>query len=331
MKLGMLLPPAYDERKWTLARQIGVRHAITLASPELSGKPAPDDWAALKSIHQEFAEAGFELIGLEGDQFDMSAIKQGLPERDEYIERYCRMLENMDKLDIRLLCYNFMAGIGWYRTRTDVQERGGALVTAFDNDEAEKEAVDEAQKITEEKLWDNLFYFLDAVLPVAQEHGVSLSLHPDDPPLSPLKGIGRILTTSESFEKVWQRHPVTSNRITFCQATFKTMDEDLFTLSERWLKEKRIDFLHLRDVAGDKYRFRETFHDNGPTPMASLLNHYAAHGFDGPLRPDHAPLMYGEQQQQFAGGISVGYEVTGKIFAIGYIKGICDMAGISSE
>lgn len=158
-----------------------------------------------------------------------------------------------------------------------------------------------------------------------------MSLHPDDPPISPLKGVGRVLTSAFAFEKVWERYPVSSNKITFCQATFKMMDEDLFALSEKWLKQDRIDYLHLRDVEGHKYKFRETFHDNGPTPMAELLQHYARLGFDGPLRPDHAPVMYGESQGSFSSGLSAGYEITGKIFAIGYLKGICESAGISVE
>ena len=79
---------------------------------------------------------------------------------------------------------------------------------------------------------------------------------------------------------------------------------------------------------GNKDHFRETFHDNGPTPMAELLRHYATHGFNGPLRPDHAPVMFGEAQGTFDSGLSAGYEVTRKIFAIGYIKGICGASGI---
>lgn len=324
----MLLPPAYDERKWTLARQIGVRYAITKAMPALSGKPAPYDLEALRAIQQEFSEVGFTLYGLEGDQFDMQPIKLGLVNRDEWIDRCQQMLRNMGQLGIRLLCYNFMASIGWFRTRTDIQERGGALVSEFDADDAQ-EQVPEAQRVSEAQLWDNLFYFLDAVLPVAQEAGVRMSLHPDDPPVSPLKGVGRILTSADSFEKVWRRYPTPSNSITFCQATFGLMKEDLFALSEKWLQADRIDYLHLRDVEGDKRNFRETFHDNGPTPMAELLAHYAAHGFDGPLRPDHAPVMYGEAQGTFDSGLSAGYEITGKIFAIGYIKGIAEAAGVT--
>ena len=114
MKITMLLPPQYDERKWTLARQIGVAYAITKAMPALSGKPAPYDLAALQSIQQEFEDAGFTLYGLEGDQFDMQPIKLGLANRDEWIERYQQMLRNMEQLGIHLLCYNFMASIGWF-------------------------------------------------------------------------------------------------------------------------------------------------------------------------------------------------------------------------
>ncbi|MGK7394379.1 MAG: mannonate dehydratase, partial [Candidatus Cyclobacteriaceae bacterium M3_2C_046] len=115
MKFSMLLPPVPDERKWTLARQIGINYAITKAAPDLSGKPAPYNFEALQSIKDDFSQAGFQLYGLEGDQFDMAPIKLGLPTRDECIEQYQQMLRNMGQLDIRLLCYNFMAVIGWFR------------------------------------------------------------------------------------------------------------------------------------------------------------------------------------------------------------------------
>lgn len=328
MKLSMLLPPGFDERKWTLARQVGVKYVITKAMSSLSGRPAPYHFEALKSIKEDFGGAGFHLYGLEGDQFDMSSIKLGLSNRDEVIEKYCKMLENMGRLDIRLLCYNFMASVGWYRTRIDVPERGGALTSEFDYNVVKSELLPEDQRISEEKLWDNLHYFLDAVLPVAEKYKILMALHPDDPPVSPFMGVARILTSSAAFDKILKRYPGTSNGITFCQATFKMMGEDLKEISARWLKDKRIFFIHLRDVEGDKFKFRETFHDNGPTPMAEMLKHYFDNGFDGAIRPDHAPAMYGETQNYFAGGISAGYEMTGKLFATGCIKGACSSYGI---
>ncbi|MCC5927775.1 MAG: mannonate dehydratase [Cyclobacteriaceae bacterium] len=326
MKFSMLLPAKEDPAKWTLARQIGVEYAITKASTELSGLPDPSHFQSLQTIKNAFNKAGFTLYGLEGDQFDMSSIKLGRTDRNAVIEKYHQMLRNMGKLEIPLLCYNFMASIGWFRTRVDIKERGGALVSGFYNDDVGNEFLDPDDCVSENKLWENLFYFLDAVLPVAQEAGVTMALHPDDPPVSPLKGVGRILTSPEAFEKVYERHPAKHNAITFCQATFGLMTTDIAALAAKWLKEDRIAFLHLRDVTGDKYNFRETFHDNGPTDMAAMMLLYCKHGFKGPVRPDHAPAMYGERQVDFKGSTSVGYGVSGKIFAIGYLKGLYDMA-----
>lgn len=111
----MLIPPN-DRALAALAAQMGIKYAITKAAPELSGKNPPYDFGALKSAKDGFAERGLELVGLEGDQFDMSPIKLGLPERGEWIGRYAQMLRNMGDLGIRLLCLNWMASVGWFRT-----------------------------------------------------------------------------------------------------------------------------------------------------------------------------------------------------------------------
>jgi mannonate dehydratase len=331
MKLSLLLPPKYDARKWTLARQVGVNYAITKAMPELSGREAPYNFESLKAIKNEFKEAGFELYGLEGDQFDMSPIKLGLENRDELIEKYCRMVRNMGQLGIPLLCYNFMAVTGWYRSKVNVPTRGGALTSEFNLKSMENDLAPEEVRISEEKLWNNLFYFLDAVLPVAEASGVKMALHPDDPPISPFRGVARILTSAASFEKVFAHYPGPNNGVTFCQATFKTMDENLKAVSAKWIKENRIFFIHLRDIEGDVNCFHETFIDNGPTPIAEMIKHYYDCGFDGIIRSDHAPSMYGESHQTFASGISTGYDMLGHIFAVGYIKGICESAGIKLD
>ncbi len=323
----MLLPPKPDPKKWVPAKQIGVNYAVTKAMPSLSGRNAPYDLEALKAVKKDFNDAGFGLYGLEGDQFDMSAIKLGLDGRDEAIEKYRQMLRNMGQLEIPLLCYNFMASVGWCRTNVQVAERGGAFTSEFDYEAIKDELLPEALRVSEEKLWGNLWYFLDAVLPVAEENGIQMALHPDDPPLSPLKGVGRILTSAQAFDSIIQKYKSPANGIAFCQATFKTMGEDIKSVSKKWLDDKRIFFIHLRDVEGDKYKFRETFHDNGPTPMGAMLKHYSDNGFCGLVRPDHAPAMYGETQDTST-AISAGYEMAGKIFAIGYIKGICEAYGI---
>ena len=151
MKLGWMLPVKPDIQ-WEVAAQLGIRYAVTKAAPELSGLSDPSDYESLKEISDRFRERGFRLYALEGDEFDMSRIKLGLPGRDEDIERYQQMLRNMGRLGIELLCYNFMAGIGWFRTRSDLPERGGALTSGFNLEEIDNNV---PLKVTEEEMWRN--------------------------------------------------------------------------------------------------------------------------------------------------------------------------------
>ncbi|MEM7108185.1 MAG: mannonate dehydratase, partial [Bacteroidota bacterium] len=206
----MLLPAKYDERKWTLARQLGVKYAITKAHPDLTNKPAPYDLASLKQTKSNFQAKGIKLFGLEGDQFDMNPIKLGLNNRDEWIEKYIQMLRNMAELDMDLLCYNWMAVFGWYRTNVNILERGEALVSEFDLADVGAK-VDERYQIGESELWNNLYYFLEAVLPEAERLGIQMALHPDDPPVSPLRGVARILTSSIAFDKLMTEFPSPAN------------------------------------------------------------------------------------------------------------------------
>ena len=312
MKLGMMLPVKPDIQ-WKLAAQLGVDAVITKAAPELSGLPDPSDYDALKAVRDRFADAGLTLYALEGDEFDMTRIKLGLPGRDRDLDRYRRMLHNMGKLGIRLLCYNFMAGVGWFRSKHELEERGGALTSGFDLDD-----LDDRQplRVTEEEMWANYAAFLRAVLPAAEEAGVRMGLHPDDPPVSPLLGYSRIFTSAEAFRRAMSLSDSPSHGITFCQATFRVMGEKVFDLIPEF--GSRLFFLHFRDAVGTREHFRETFHDNGPTDMAALLRLAGKYAPDCLIRPDHTPTMAGESNEK------LGYTVQGNLFAVGYIRGILD-------
>lgn len=318
MQLADFLP-ATPDRSWELARQLGVRHAICKCAPELTGLDAPDRIDALRAIQRRFAEAGFALRGLEGDQFDMRRIKLGLPGRDEDLERYRRMLANLGELGIPLLCYNFMATIGWFRTDTAVELRGGALSSGFSL-ARQGEPVPEAERIDAGRLWENYQAFIGAVLPAAERAGVALALHPDDPPVPVLKGVARIFITPEAVERAMALSPSPSHRLTFCQATYRAMGADPEALARRW--GRRIAFVHFRDVAGTAEEFTEVFHDEGPTDMAAMVRAYRDIGFDGPIRVDHVPSMAGEDNSRH------GYACLGRLFAIGYLKGLCDAQGV---
>ena len=270
---------------------------------------------------------------------DMRRIKQGLPGREQDIESYKRMLQNMGRLGIRLLCYNFMVGMNWGRTQADIPIRGGALASGFDQSQMRNHApIEGVGEILAEQIWENYAYFIERVGPVAAEHGVMMGLHPDDPPVASIRGVGRIFGTVAGFERALGLLDAPTHGVTFCQATFGLIHDDVPRLAARWGKAGRIPFIHWRDVVGTAECFHEVFHDDGPTDMGALLKTYDDAGVDAFLRVDHVPAMEGEQVPVSAiadtstGSVmAVGYETMGRLFAIGYLKGLLKGQRISFE
>jgi mannonate dehydratase len=218
-----------------------------------------------------------------------------------------------------------MAGTDWVRTRLDAPERGGAKVTEFDlaaadaavrlgYTPADGRADELARQLTPAKLWDNLERLLNGLLPVAEECGVTLAMHPDDPPLPELLGKPRIMHTVEAFERLVRLAPSPANAVCFCQGTFAATGVDIPAAIRRL--GPHIRYVHFRDVRGTRESFAETFHDNGPTDMAAAMRAYRAVGFDGPMRPDHVPQLVGEDDGE------PGYTMLGRLFAFGYIRGL---------
>ncbi len=315
IQLAELFSPGQTSRLRT-AVQAGVTHAIVGVSGTLAKVPRDRYVDTLTNIKQEFADAGMKFAGVESHPVPAEKIKLGIDGRDEEIENYKAVIHALAKVGVPMICYNWMAGIGWYRTKVEVPERGGALVSEFDYEDSKKQGLTQWGEVSEQKIWANLEYFLKAVIPVAEKAGIKMALHPDDPPISPLRGIGRILTSAANFRRVLQMVPSPVNGITFCQANFKAMGEDIEALAKEWCAQDKIFFVHFRDIAGTREHFRETFHDNGPTDMVRMLQVYSESGFHGPMRPDHAPTMEGESNA------TPGYAMIGKVFAFGYMKGI---------
>jgi mannonate dehydratase len=214
-----------------------------------------------------------------------------------------------------------MAGTDWVRTKLNAPERGGAKVTAFDLADVKHamSLTDEASpvhsdSITADELWRNLKSFLRELVPVAEDTGVTMCMHPDDPPLPQLLGRARIMNSVENFERLVELVPSPANAICFCQGSFATMNVDI-PKSIRRLGQ-HIKYVHFRDVRGTPQSFVETFHDNGPTDMAEAMRAYCEIGFDGPIRPDHVPQLVGEDDGE------PGYTMLGRLFAYGYIRGL---------
>ena len=297
---------------WDIGIQCGVRHG-TVRLPETDDFDITDrsHW---ETVHKRFTDFGIKPIIIEPMPNALhDHIKAGDGKRDESIEKVIKMFPIMRALDIDTICFNWMAHIGWLRTRSDFPERGGASVTAFDLADFR----DTGAAISHGELWANYKYFLDATLPEAEKYGIGLALHPDDPPLPYLGSVGRIMTSRENIRRaIFDVHPSESLGLTMCQANFHIMGEDILDVA-REFKEK-IMFIHFRNTKGAPTAFRETFHDNGDIDMAAVMRGYAELGIDVPVRVDHVPTLSGEASTL------AGYDALGRLFAIGYLKGILD-------
>ncbi|MDF2798438.1 MAG: mannonate dehydratase related protein [Devosia sp.] len=298
---------------WQLALQAGVNLAVGgLPFDSLRPGERLGDLAPLSRMQQSYADAGFELRVIEARP-PLNLAKRGLPGRDEEIDVVCELLTSMGKLGIGVWCYEWMTDFNWVRTNMATPSRGGSVVTSFNLDDVPEDLTSNPP-IGEEALWENLDYFLKRVLPVAEQAGVKLSMHPDDPPITPIRGVSRIMRSIENYQRLLAMAPSPMNTITLCQGNFTLMTDDLPREIRRF--GDKISFVHFRDVRGVPTRFEETWHDDGKTDMLACMQAYRDIGFSGVLRPDHVPTVAGDSND------NAGYSAFGRLYAIGYIRGL---------
>ena len=302
---------------WDYALQCGVHHAVIRLPEDPAFDPTnPAHW---RSVVGRFRSAGLTPVVVEPLPNALhDHIKAGDGQADACIEAVTRMLAAMDQVNIRTLCFNFMAYVGWTRTDNALPDRGGARVTGFSL--ADYRPTPAA--ITAEQLWRNYTQFVQGVLPYAERYHIRLALHPDDPPLPNLGGVARIMSSVANIQRALDVGHSPWLGVTFCQACFHLMGADLDRLIPAWLE--KIFFVHFRNVTGTAQDFRETFHDAGDLPMAHLVDLYRRCGIDVPVRVDHVPTMAGETQ-------TTGYTALGRLYALGYLRGLLEGTACKEE
>ena len=334
MQLTELLSPRTDEKLWGLVKQCGVDDVVALLNGgeqdqrmfasvganahkvEARGDIRPWSEASLARDIEGFRKGGFAVVGLE-DTPPLDLARLGRAGRDEQIEEMIAQIRAMGRLGIPLLCYNWMALTSWARTAVAIPSRGGALVTGYrEQDATNLPPVDSGGALDPEELWDSLKYFLDAVVPEAELAHVRLAMHPDDPPTAVVRGTPRIMSSLDGFRRLLGLRQSPANAITFCQGNFALMTDDVPNVIREFGSDDSIAFVHFRDVVGVASDFVETFHDSGQTDMAACVREYERIGFAGPMRADHVPTMFGESNRH------PGYETLGRLFALGYIRGL---------
>jgi mannonate dehydratase len=298
-----------------LSKQIGVTHAIAGTAGALARVPRTQYVDTVAKIKADYEKAGLVIAGVESHPVPAEKIKLGLPGRDEEIENYVAAIKAFGKVGIPMVCYDFMAGIDWYRTNMHDPGRGGCSSVSF-NIHAVPKGLTKWGRISEEKMWENITYFLKAVIPEAEKANVKMALHPDDPPIPELRGISRIIISPAAYRRVMSIVPSPVNGVTFEIAINYLMGANLEAVAREFGEKNKIFYIHSRNLTGTRDNFVETFQDNGSIDFGKVYQALYESGVRVPLRPDHDPILDGEVN------VHPGYGVLGKIFGIAYIKGI---------
>ena len=302
--------------------QCGVEHAVgtfgLAPKPNLaiSDDAQPFSSASLARYKAQYEENGYQLSVIESRP-PMEKIKLAQPDRDEEIAVVCEFIRNMGAVGIPVWCPAWMPVHFVIRTSLEIPTRGGAKVSGFDLEEFNKDHPEgEHGEISEEDQWANLKYFLERVVPVAEEADVKLAMHPDDPPLSPIQGVARIISSVENYQKMLDLVPSPANGIGLCQGNVGLMTDDLPGVIRHFGEQKRVHFVHFRDIRGTPSKFDEAFHDDGKHDMAACIRAYRDTGYEGVARPDHFPqLTYENFEDEHS---------MERLYAIGYMRGLLE-------
>jgi len=322
IKFSFLMNPTSP--RVPFAKEMGVLHTVS-GIERLQGA-RPWDPEAITATKETWDKLGIKWCVVEGPPSLGTQTKLGLEGRDEEISNFITFMKNLKKYgDVDIICYNWMPVISWARTNMETSGRGGALMTAFDYEESKGKPLTRYGEVSKETLWKNLEYFLKAVVPEAEKVGMNLSLHPDDPQVDSIQGISRIMNSVENFDRMLAIYPSKYSGVTMCQGNFSLMGADIPALVRRWGKDV-INFVHFRNVqdlsgAIPSTKFVETFHDEGQIDMYEAMKAYYDIGFEGPLRPDHVPVMATEIENPKLRG---GYTTLGTLYATGYIRGLAE-------
>lgn len=330
----------YDDTVAAFAQQLGLS-SVQLHTP--TALPGTDGYwsvAELRALRDRCAAAGLTIDGLENVPVShFWRIQRGAPGRDQQLENYQRTIRNLAETGIDLLGYNFMPTFVW-RTDMTAAGRGGAGVTAFDLADTDRgnalatykltwsEPLDEP--LTTEAMWANHQYFLDAVLPVAEQAGVRLALHPDDPPVSePLGGAARIFSSPEALVEANRRANSPAWGLNFCVGTVSEMggEDSVNQVIDALGPAGRIFYVHFRDVQGTVPRFRECFLGEGNLNPARVIRRLSEAGFGGFLIDDHVPAMIGDGAT-WGDTSPEAYRSRGRAHAIGYLQGVLNGLGL---
>ncbi len=324
--------------------------------PALHNLPAGEAWELddIMKMKAEIEKAGLTMECIESVNVHED-IKIGLPTRDKYIENYKTSIRNLAKAGVKVICYNFMPVFDWTRTDLAMNMGDGATCLSYDGAQIEgkspeqmfkdiddnsngyampgwetermpeiKELFEKYKNVTSDDLWNNLKYFLEAIMPVCEECDVKMAIHPDDPPWD-IFGLPRIIKDRDSLKRLLEMVPSKYNGLTFCTGSLGASSKNDLPAMIREFGD-RIYFAHLRNVKVVDNHFNETAHESntGSLDMYEIVKALQDVGFDGYIRPDHGRMIWGEVARP-------GYGLYDRALGVAYLNGLWEAVKKNKE
>ncbi|MEM5016826.1 mannonate dehydratase [Metabacillus indicus] len=308
--------------------------------------PAGEAWSyeKIKELKEKIEKHGLTLSVIESVPVHED-IKLGLPSRDEYIENYKTTIRNLAKAGVSIVCYNFMPVFDWTRSSLDYELPDGSTALIYEEEKVKqmdpltgelslpgwdssyereelKNLLVSYQNVSEEQLWNNLSYFVKAIMPTAEDEKVKMAIHPDDPPWS-IFGLPRIITGRENLERFTAIYDSPVNGLCLCSGSLGANPEtNLPEMVRHFGRKERINFVHLRNVKwiGEK-SFQESAHlsSDGSLDMYEIVRVLREVDYTGPVRPDHGRMIWGETGKP-------GYGLYDRALGATYLNGLWEAA-----
>ncbi len=304
--------------------------------------PVGEIWplAKIQLLKQEIQQHNLEFEVIESVPVHED-IKLGLPTRDKYINNYQQNIVNLAQAGVKVICYNFMPVFDWTRSSLAKPLPDGSTALVYEkNIVAQMDpasgslalpgwdasygegglgpVLEQYKNVTAENLWQNLTYFLKAIIPVAAQHDIRMAIHPDDPPW-PIFGIPRIITNRDALDRLVNIVDSPSNGLTLCSGSLGVAStNDMVALVKEFGAKKKVHFAHIRNIKiTEEGSFEETAHlsSAGSLDIVAILKAYYDTGFTGYIRPDHGRMIWGETGRP-------GYGLYDRALGATYINGI---------
>ncbi len=326
MKLGLgLYRNMFTQENFRFAKQAGATHIVA----HMVGWPGDQvdplwNYEEMLNLRKSINAEGLELAAIENfDPILWYDVLLDGPRKVEQMENLKRIVRDIGRAGIPVLGYDFSIAGVWGHTRGQ-WARGGAESVAFLNPEQPPMPVGTIWSVvydknapagtigttTQEQLWERFKYFLDEIVPVAEEAGVRMAAHPDDPPMPTLRGTARHVYQPHIYQKLLDLHPSPSNACEFCLGTIMEMSEgDPYEAIDHYSKNGNIAYVHFRNVRGKVPNYYEVFIDEGDVDMIRILRILKKNNYTGVLIPDHTPAM----------SCAAPWHA-GMAFALGYMK-----------